>query len=145
MISGDQVLPRISSNVSVHPTEPEADPLNDWLRSLAMINQRIPDDVLVLPAHNSPFKGLHARVDELMESHRLGLARLEDLLAEPKRAIDVFGALFTRAITSGLLGMATGEAIAHLNYLSGIGRVIRESDRSGIWWWRKTGSDDLVV
>jgi glyoxylase-like metal-dependent hydrolase (beta-lactamase superfamily II) len=145
LISGDQVLPRISSNVSVYPTEPEANPLCDWLGSLAMIKQRIPDDVLVLPAHNSPFKGLHARVDELIESHRRSLARLEDLLAEPKRAIDVFGALFARPITSGILGMATGEAIAHLNYLSAGGHAVRESDRTGIWWWRKAGYGDLAA
>src|SRR5271170_6296810 len=61
LISGDQVLPRISSNVSVYPTEPDANPLDDWLTSLARIKQRIPDDVLVLPAHNSPFRRLHAR------------------------------------------------------------------------------------
>jgi glyoxylase-like metal-dependent hydrolase (beta-lactamase superfamily II) len=138
-ISGDQVLPRISSNVSVHPTEPEANPLSDWLGSLAMIVRRIPSDVLVLPAHNSPFKGLHARAGELTESHRRGLERLEDMLTEPRRAIDVFGALFARPITAGLLGMATGEAVAHLNYLSAAGRAIRESDKDGVWWWRKSG------
>jgi hypothetical protein len=93
--------------------------------------------VLVLPAHNSPFKGLHARIGELIESHRRGLARLEDMLSEPKRAIDVFGALFARPITSGLLGMATGEAIAHLNHLSRTGRAVRERDSGGVGWWRK--------
>jgi glyoxylase-like metal-dependent hydrolase (beta-lactamase superfamily II) len=140
LISGDQVLPRISSNVSVQPTEPEANPLSDWLGSLAMIGQRVPDDVLVLPAHNSPFKGLHARLGELIESHQRGLARLEGLLSEPRRAVDVFGALFARPITSELLGMATGEALAHLNYLSRAGRAIREQGPDGVWWWRKTGS-----
>jgi len=140
LISGDQVLPRISSNVSVFPTEPEADPLSDWLNSLAMIKQRIPDDVLVLPAHNSPFIGVHARADELIESHQRGLERLESLLAEPKRAVEVFGALFARPITAELLGMATGEAIAHLNYLSGSGRAVREADGAGIWRWRKSAS-----
>jgi glyoxylase-like metal-dependent hydrolase (beta-lactamase superfamily II) len=69
-ISGDQVLPRITSNVSVYPTEPEADPLSDWLNSLARIKTRVPDDVLVLPAHNSPFVGLHARIDELIRRPR---------------------------------------------------------------------------
>jgi glyoxylase-like metal-dependent hydrolase (beta-lactamase superfamily II) len=136
LISGDQVLPRISSNVSVYPTEPEANPLDDWLNSLAAIQQRIPDDVLVLPAHNSPFKGLHARIDELIGSHRTGLARLESALAVPRRAVDVFGALFARPINSGVLGMATGEAVAHLNYLTSSGRAIRELDGDGIWWWR---------
>ena len=136
LISGDQVLPRISSNVSVYPTEPEANPLDDWLNSLAAIQQRIPDDVLVLPAHNSPFKGLHARIDELIESHRTGLARLESALAVPRRAVDVFGALFARPINPGVLGMATGEAVAHLNYLWKSGRAIRELDGDGVWWWR---------
>ncbi|MBV8799734.1 MAG: MBL fold metallo-hydrolase, partial [Alphaproteobacteria bacterium] len=65
LISGDQVLPRISSNVSVFPTEPDADPLADWLSSLTQLKARVPDDVLVLPAHNSPFVGLHARIDAL--------------------------------------------------------------------------------
>jgi glyoxylase-like metal-dependent hydrolase (beta-lactamase superfamily II) len=135
-ISGDQVLPRISSNVSVYPTEPDADPLDDWLRSLANIKKRIPDDVLVLPAHNSPFKGLHARIDELLESHRAGLASLEIALTKPSRAVDVFGALFARPITPHILGMATGEAVAHLNYLVHTGRAVRAQDDNGVYWWR---------
>ena len=121
LISGDQVLPRISSNVSVYPTEPEADPLSDWLSSLRMLKHRIP-----------------ARVDELIESHGRGLSRLEEMLAEPKRASDVFGALFARPITSELLGMATGEAIAHLHHLARTGRAIQERDPLGIWWWRRS-------
>jgi glyoxylase-like metal-dependent hydrolase (beta-lactamase superfamily II) len=76
LISGDQVLPRISSNVSVYPLEPDANPLADWLNSLAKLKARIPNDVLVLPAHNSPFRGLHARIDELADSHQRGLARV---------------------------------------------------------------------
>jgi glyoxylase-like metal-dependent hydrolase (beta-lactamase superfamily II) len=135
-ISGDQVLPRISSNVSVYPTEPDANPLDDWLRSLATLKKRIPDDVLVLPAHNSPFKGLHARIDELLESHRTGLASLENALIKPSRAVDVFGALFARPITGHILGMATGEAVAHLNYLVHTGRAVRAQDDNGVYWWR---------
>jgi glyoxylase-like metal-dependent hydrolase (beta-lactamase superfamily II) len=139
LISGDQVLPRISSNVSVYPTEPDANPLDDWLTSLALIKQRIPDDVLVLPAHNSPFTGLHARIDELTESHRLNLARLQEAIAEPRRAVDVFGALFARPIKPSVLGMATGEAIAHLNYLRHSGRAVRNLDCDGVWWWTACG------
>jgi glyoxylase-like metal-dependent hydrolase (beta-lactamase superfamily II) len=138
LISGDQVLPRISSNVSVYPTEPDANPLDDWLNSLAAVKNEVPDDVLVLPAHNSPFRGLHARIDELLESHRAALARLESALATPQRAVDVFAALFARPINLGVLGMATGEAVAHLNYLSHSGRAMRELDGDGIGWWRST-------
>lgn len=136
LISGDQVLPKISSNVSVHPTEPDADPLSGWLDSLARIKSRVPDDVLVLPAHNSPFRGLHARANELIESHQRGLHRLQEMLSQPRRAVDVFGALFGRPVTDDLLHMATGEALAHLNYLTRRGRASREIDSQGVWWWR---------
>jgi glyoxylase-like metal-dependent hydrolase (beta-lactamase superfamily II) len=136
-ISGDQVLPRITSNVSVYPTEPDADPLSDWLNSLAKIKTRVPDDVLVLPAHNSPFVGLHARIDELIQSHIDGLSRLEMLLSEPRRATDVFSALFARPITPLVLGMATGEATAHLNHLLRTGRALSTVDASGVRWWRR--------
>ena len=136
LISGDQVLPRISSNVSVFPTEPEADPLTDWLTSLAKVKAVVPDSVLVLPAHNDPFRGLHARIDHLIAGHERGLERLEKKLAEPKRAVEVFGALFARAIGPELLGMATGEALAHLNCLIGRGRVAREADAAGVHWYR---------
>jgi len=136
LISGDQVLPRISSNVSVFPTEPEADPLSEWLTSLARIKTLIPEDVLVLPAHNDPFYGLHPRLDHLIRGHERGLMRLERSLAEPKRAIDVFGALFARPISGDLLGMATGESLAHLNCLKGRGRAVTERDAEGVIWWR---------
>ncbi len=137
LISGDQVLPRISSNVSVFPTEPDGDPLRDWLSSLARIKTRVPDEVLVLPAHNDPFHGLHARLDHLIGGHERALERLEGLLAEPKRAIDVFGVLFKRSITADLLGMATGEALAHLNCLIHRGAARRAADAEGVDWYTR--------
>jgi glyoxylase-like metal-dependent hydrolase (beta-lactamase superfamily II) len=136
MISGDQVLPKISSNVSVFPTEPEADPLTDWLTSLAAIKARVPDDVLVLPAHNDPFHGLHARIDHLIGGHERGLSRLKQLIAEPKRVVDVFHVLFRRRIDGGLLGLATGESLAHLNCLVARGEAVKETDSSGVDWYR---------
>jgi glyoxylase-like metal-dependent hydrolase (beta-lactamase superfamily II) len=139
-ISGDQVLPRITSNVSVFPTEPNANPLHDWLTSLAAIPHRVPNDVLVLPAHNAPFLGLHERIGELIDSHHRGLTRLDEILIDRKRVIDVFPALFSRPITSELLGMATGEAVAHLNYLLQLRRATRELDEAGVWWWRRNAA-----
>jgi glyoxylase-like metal-dependent hydrolase (beta-lactamase superfamily II) len=120
LISGDQVLPRISSNVSVHPTEPDANPMVDWLDSLGKIRAEVPDDVLVLPAHNEPFRGLHARLDSLASGQQRTLARLRKTLAEPRRTVDVFTALFGRAIGDSdnfTLNLATGESQACLNYL----------------------------
>jgi len=135
-ISGDQILPRISSNVSVFPTEPEADPLTDWLESCARLQRQLPADVLVLPAHNEPFVGAHERLQELIDGHELCLTRLERRLAKgPQRAVDVFGALFPTAVTSAVLGFATGEAIAHLHCLMARGRAVRRTGPDGAWWY----------
>ena len=84
LISGDQVLPRISSNVSVYPIEPDADPMADWLASLAKLKREVPDDVLVLPAHNECFRGLHARIDALARGQERALERLRRI-ARPSR------------------------------------------------------------
>lgn len=135
-ISGDQVLPKISSNVSVWPTEPDADPLADWMSSLAGLRQQLPEDLLVLPSHGEPFVGLHDRLTALMRGHETSLTRLCRRLDEPRRAIDVFTSLFGRPIDDGLLGMATGESVAHLNYLVRQERAIRETDADGVWRWR---------
>lgn len=132
-ISGDQVLPRISSNVSVFPTEPDADPLTDWISSCHKLAGAIPGDVLTLPSHNEPFLGLHDRLANLVEGHERALARvLSRLRQEPKRAVDLFGALFARKIGGDLLGMATGEAVAHLNCLIGRGLARRVIDAAGV-------------
>lgn len=138
MISGDQVLPRITSNVSVFPTEPEGDPLRDWLTSLARIKTKIPDEVLVLPAHNDPFYGLHTRIDHLIGGHERSLTRLRQTICEPKRAIDVFHVLFRRKIDQNVISMATGESLAHLNCLIGRGQATRERDAAGVDWYRAT-------
>ena len=136
MISGDQVLPRITSNVSVFPTEPDADPLADWLASIPAIARRVPDDVLVLPSHNEPFRGLHARLRQLGAGHEVALGRLREALREPKRAIDVFDVMFRRGVGPGLLTFATGEALAHLNCLIHRRQAVRELDAAGVAWYR---------
>ena len=135
VLGGDQILPRISSNVSVWPTEPDADPLGDWLDSLERMKGVLPHDGLILPSHGEPFHGVHTRLDALIRGHEVSLKRLEKSLRTPKRAVDVFGALFARAVGDGVRGMATGEAIAHLNYLLHRGRVSRVRDADGVDWW----------
>ena len=139
LISGDQILPRISSNVSVYPTEPDANPMAEWLASLAKLRREVPADVLVLPAHNECFRGLHDRITHLERGQETAMVRLRRTLAEPKRAIDVFGALFARTIDPAnvaLLGMATGESLACLNYLVHAGEATCELDDAGVAWYR---------
>lgn len=144
LISGDQILPRISSNVSVWPTEPLADPLHDWMTSLERLGDLLPADTLVLPGHGEPFTGVLPRIEALMRGHRVSLTRLERTLRTPSRAVDGFGALFARPVDGGLLGMATGEAIAHLNYLAGQGRVRRDRDAGGVDWWSLTETETVA-
>lgn len=134
LIAGDQVLPRISPNVSLGVTEPNADPLGEWFASIAKL-KALPADLLVLPGHGDPFTGLHARLDAMDREHRERLDELAVFLAEPRRSIDCFGRLFRRAIGPDMLGMATGEALAHLRRLEVEGRANRETV-DGVWWWR---------
>jgi glyoxylase-like metal-dependent hydrolase (beta-lactamase superfamily II) len=138
LISGDQVLPKISSNVSVHPVEPDADPMAEWYASLDHVQARVPDDVLVLPAHNDCFRGLHARIDALRSGQDAALGRLREALREPKRVVDSFEALFKRPIgenDAAQFGLATGEAIACLNFLTHRGEALREL-KDGVAWYR---------
>ncbi|MEJ1969867.1 MAG: MBL fold metallo-hydrolase [Rhizomicrobium sp.] len=134
-ISGDQLLPKISSNVSVHPTEPEANSLQDWIDSCAKLKRIVPDEALVLPSHNEPFRKATLRLQELMDHHEEGLEKLYAMCAEPQRAVDVFPALFRSRITQGNYGMATGESLAHLNCLRARGRMLRTEDKDGINWY----------
>jgi glyoxylase-like metal-dependent hydrolase (beta-lactamase superfamily II) len=134
LVSGDQVLPRISSNVSVSSGEPEADPLGDWLASIEKFLGMLPDDVLVCPAHGEPFYGLHTRLKALRDEHLGRLDRLAEALAEPKRTIDCFGLLFNRPIIDTNRDLATGEASAHLRRLERDGRARREV-KDGVYWY----------
>ncbi len=137
LIAGDQVLPKITPNVSVFPTEPEGDPLNEWLRSCASIRDILPDDLLVLPAHEAPFYGLHIRMTQIIESHKRDLAALYEHLETPQRAVDCFPALFSRKLEGHNFGLATGETLAHLNCLLGRRQATRERDRDGVDWYRQ--------
>ena len=138
VIAGDQILPRISSNVSVHPTEPLADPLEDWLSSCEALKSALPEDVFVLPAHNEPFYGAHTRLDGLIRGHNISLQRLKKKLETPSRVVDCFTAMFARKIGEGNLGLATGETLAHLNYLVQRGEVRRELDEDGVARYSRT-------
>ena len=135
LVSGDQVLPRIASNVSVFPTEPHADPLGEWLASIEHLRSMLVDHLLVLPAHVQPFCGLHDRLDRLAHGHDRGLQRLRQSLADiPKRAIDVFGALCARPIDNNghLLGLATRKSLAHINHLLARCEAASELDADGV-------------
>ena len=134
LIAGDQLLPTISSNVSVWPTEPEGDPLRDWFESLRKLRAVVPEDVLVLQAHGRPFRGAYSRIDALIQEHEDRLDTLREFCAEPRRALDVFPAIYRAKINDGNRIMATGEALSHLNYLVKNGEMTTERRERGIWY-----------
>ena len=139
LISGDQILPKISSNVSLFPTEPNADPLKDWMDSCLRLKDIFPDDTLVLPAHNEPFYGVKNRLQSLYDSHERALARLLGVCDVARRAVDqeVFSVLFKRKIDRDNFFMATGESLAHLSCLVYRGAITRELDADGVAWFQK--------
>jgi len=130
LIAADQVLPRISPNVGVWPGEPEADPLAEFLASLAVLRQ-LPDDCLVLPSHGQPFRGLHTRIDQLVDHHRLRLAATLDACRDRATIVEVMPKLFERQLDRHQIGFALGETLAHLNLLVGQGTIIRSLDDDG--------------
>jgi glyoxylase-like metal-dependent hydrolase (beta-lactamase superfamily II) len=117
LISGDQILPVITSNVSVHGTEPYANPLKGWQESHEKFKQLIPDDTLVLPAHNAPFHGVQFRLQELIDHHEDRMLIIEENCIEPTPAIDLLPFLFKRKLENHSKFMALGECVAHLNCL----------------------------
>ncbi len=137
LISGDQILPTISPNVSVWPTEPQADPLRDWFDSIDKLEAALPDDVLVLPAHGKPFRGAHVRLEQLRKDHTDRLDVLLKSTAESRRVVDTFDDLFSSTIDDTNRIMATGESLAHLRYLVGTGEMSVENDADGVSWYRR--------
>jgi len=137
LIAGDQLLPAISSNVSVWPTEPAANPLKDWFASLEKLRKRLPADVLVLPAHGKPFRGAHHRLRQLAKDHEDRLNDLLEVCRQPLRVVDVFPHIYRTTINDDNRIMATGEAISHLNYLCDTGDMTFETDAQQVTWYRR--------
>jgi len=133
LISGDMLLPRISTNVSVTDMEPEADPLNLYLRSIDRY-RALPADTLVLPSHGRPFRGMHTRVDQLHQHHG---ERLADVMTAcrkaPQTAASLLPVLFKRPLDLHQTTFAMGESISHLHALWLGGQLRRTLGDDGVF------------
>lgn len=130
LISGDQILPIITSNVSVHPTEPNANPLKAWMDSHDRFLS-IPADTFVLPAHNLPFFGVRDRLRGLISHHDDRMLAIEETCTDPQVAKDLLPVLFARKLDPRQMMMALGEAIAHLHLLMHRNRIERTLHEDG--------------
>jgi len=132
LVSGDMLLPRISTNVAVRPIDPWSNPLRLFLESIARYRE-LPADVLVLPSHGLPFRGAHARIAQLEAHHAERLAELRaSCTAAPRSAQEVLEVLFRRKLDTGQIFFAMGEAIAHLHYLHYEGKLARSVGTDGV-------------
>ena len=132
LISGDQVLPNITPNISVWPTEPEDNPLGDYLESLPRFKQ-LPKSTFVLPAHRLPFYGLAERSRQLIQHHEVKLDELELACKTPKTVIQLIKVIFSRYIDDEFqFTMAFGETLAHVNYLLVTERIEVSEIRDGV-------------
>jgi glyoxylase-like metal-dependent hydrolase (beta-lactamase superfamily II) len=139
LISSDQVLPKISPNISVQAHEPDGDPLRRYLASLGKLRDAVPPESLVLPSHNLPFFGLHARIATLAAHHQ---ARCEEILAaceRPHAAVDLLPILFRRPLDRHQMAFALGEALAHLHYLMAQGALDRALGADGVYRFTRAG------
>lgn len=129
LIAGDQVLSHMTPSVIAPPAQPQANPMQDYLESLARL-EALPADTLVLPSHGLPFRGLHARLAQLREHH---LARLDDVASAITGKVSAFALaqeVFPRVLYANPR-QAFGESIAHLNMLASQGRLTRDVDADG--------------
>ena len=136
VIGGDQLLPSISPNLGVYPTEPDADPVAEWLESCGRLAGLATPAQLVLPGHKLPFRGLPTRLRQLIDNHHAALDRLEQELHQaPRTAVGCFDILFRRRIGDGEFGLALVEAVAHINHLRLRDRIRPVGERDGAVLW----------
>jgi len=130
IIGGDHLLAKITPNIGVYVSEPEGDPLDDYLTSFATF-AHIPEETLVLPSHLLPYRGVQKRLASLTAHHKDRLAVLREACATPQTALELVPAMFNRALDSMNLYLAIGETLSHLNYLRGKGLVVRNAGADG--------------
>lgn len=137
LFSADQVLARISPNVSVWAVDPEGDPLAIYLRSLDALGADLPSDSLVLPGHDLPFYGLHRRIRELREHHERRCRAIDQACRQaPKSAAELVPVLFRRQLDPHGMGFAFSEVLAHVNFMCRQNRLAWDSGADGVRRWR---------
>jgi glyoxylase-like metal-dependent hydrolase (beta-lactamase superfamily II) len=139
-LSADQVLSKISPNVSVWAVEPDQNSLGEYLASLASLTTTLPYDALVLPGHGVPFFGLKTRIKQLADHHEERCGMIAAACREsPKTSSELVPVVFYKyPLDAHQTGFAAGELIAHVNYMLNEGRLVVEPQTDGILRFRST-------
>ena len=140
LISGDMLLPSISTNVSVYAQEPQGNALQLFLDSLTKM-QNLPDSTLVLPSHGRPFRGAAQRIAQLRAHHDERLSELLQACTEQAlSAHDALPVLFKRPLNVHQMTFAMGESVAHLHLLWLGGQLQRELHADGVYRFKTAQS-----
>ena len=139
-ITGDQILPGISSNLSVHASEPDADLVSEWLDSCQRLQSIALDSTLCLPGHNAPFTGAATRCKQLITNQEMVLKRLLQRLERPGTAVECLDAVYRRKLDDAERPTLIAETVGYLNHLKKRGLVGRELARDGSYVWRLSSS-----
>jgi len=135
LISGDQILPTISSNVSVYADQPDANPLHDFLNSFNIF-ESLPEDIIVLPSHGQVFKGMHTRMEEIIEHHDVMLGKVLSICEQAHTVTELVPKLFPRKLEGINTILAFGETLSHLNYLY-VKKRLQRRLQSGIYTYQQ--------
>lgn len=137
LIAGDQVLPKISPNISLWPRGADQDPLGSYIASLGKLERAVPASAFVLPSHNLPFYGLHARINQLSALHAERVADIVAACHTPRTGAEIVPILFTRTLDRHQLGFAIGETMAHLARAVAAGALARRERADGVWLFER--------
>lgn len=132
-LAADQVLAKITPNVSVWAVDPEGDPLGLYIRSLTGLRTGLPNDVLVLPGHQMPFFGLHERASQLIAHHEERCFMIADAChIAPRSAAELVPVIFPRVLDPHQMSFAFSEVLAHVNYMLRTNRLRWAESKNGI-------------
>ena len=140
-MAGDQILSHIAPSVIVSLAQPDANPMKEYLNSLARL-ESLPSDTLVLPSHDVPFRALHARLTQLREHHQMRLDDVESIITGKTSAFAIAQEVFPRVLYDNPR-QALGESLAHLNMLASMGKLTRDISPIGAITFTPVGAPSL--
>jgi glyoxylase-like metal-dependent hydrolase (beta-lactamase superfamily II) len=136
LIAGDQILPGISSNLSVPPSEPDSDTVTQWIESCVRLGTLALPETKCLPGHNLPFMGVARRCEQLKNNHVKAVERLLDHLAVPRKAVECLHAVYRRDLSPSERGTLIAETVGYLNHLRNRGLIQRQLVNGAYIWSR---------
>ena len=137
LISGDQVLPKITPNISLSASEPDANPLQACIWTPCSDLPACPKIPWFYPPTASHSMACSLRLQQIREHHHERIEALFDACKEPHTAAELMSVMFKRELDEHQIMFAMGESLSHLAYLKHKNRLKCEVDGNGIVRYRQ--------